>query len=168
MLIRLLLVLIILLSISSIKERARGRKIREETQKTADRVKSCYQFGGDEKRKCLSFVIKERNNKITNKKYYFYNSKTKEPKVIDGELDENGFIIVDRSKNKDIVLSKGMCINTFLSLDFDSKKIYLPQDNNEAFSFCLDKGDSYILYPENMTPESVFVEIDKIIKYSKF
>lgn len=122
----------------------------------------CYLQDGKDRRMCLSNLIKSRNKNIRSKSYFFYNSSSDKLKQLSGELEDTGFIVINREPVKDFPLAKGLCLNTFLSLDFDEKNIYLSQDNSDSFSYCEYNREYSIIFPESMTIERVLVAVKKL------
>lgn len=159
---RLALFSVLFFFIAFLKEKVRDRKISDQSNAQYVELGPCYLQEGKDRRMCLSNVIKSRNKDIKSKSYFFYNSSSNELKQLSGELEETGFIVINRESVKDFPLAKGLCLNTFLSLDFDEKKIYLSQDNPDSFSYCEDNREYSIIFPESMTIERVLVAVKKL------
>lgn len=145
-----------------LKEKIRDKNISDQSNSQYMELGPCYLQDGKDRRMCLSNVIKSRNKDIRSKSYFFYNSSSNELKQLSGELEDTGFIVINRESVKDFPLAKGLCLNTFLSLDFDEKKIYLSQDNSDSFSYCEYNREYSIIFPESMTIERVLVAVKKL------
>lgn len=145
-----------------LNEKIRDKKISDQSNRQYMELGPCYLQDGKDRRMCLSTVIKSRNKNIRSKSYFFYNSSSNELKQLSGELEDTGFIAINRESVKDFPLAKGLCLNTFLSLDFDEKKIYLSQDNSDSFSYCEYNREYSIIFPESMTIGRVLVAVKKL------